>query len=71
MTEKRREARLNTGKVVEYIETANPPSGQQKSTFFGPDRSYVVQFYKDGRTNDPQRLARLEEVINGQHNITR
>ena len=71
MNGKKKQAQLTDGKVVEYYETANPPNGQQKETYFGPDRHYVVQFYKDSGQNDGPRLARLQEIIHGTRNITK
>ena len=71
MNGNKKQAQLTDGTLLEYFETANPPNGQQKETYFGPGRRYVVQLYKDANQNDGPRLARLQEIIHGTRNITR
>ncbi|MBI4750096.1 MAG: serine/threonine protein kinase [Acidobacteria bacterium] len=63
-------ATLFEGQTVEYLESANPPFGAMKQTYFSPDRTQVVQFYHPElaveRTN---RLERLKAIV-WKHNLT-
>ena len=64
------QARLADGRVVEFVRVPDPPDGTMKVTFFAPDKSYVVQFFKDSATaSDPYRLKRLEAIL-GKYNPT-
>jgi hypothetical protein len=64
-------AELSDGRILEYVLVPDPPAGGMKETFFAPDRSYVVQFYKDLQLEkDPNRLRRLDKVI-GPYNPTK
>lgn len=68
--EKLGEATLLNGKKLPYVITDNPPRGGMKYTYFAPDRSYVVQFFNDGKMgNDTDLRARLEAII-GRFNPT-
>jgi hypothetical protein len=63
-------AKLSDGREVEYVEVPDPPAGGMKHTYFGPDRSYVVQFYHDASIGkDPVRRKRLDAVL-GKFNPT-
>jgi hypothetical protein len=63
-------ATLMDGRTVEFKEVDDPPEGGMKRTYFSPDRSYVVQFYKDQSTaSDPQRIVRLQAIL-GKYNPT-
>lgn len=58
-------ATLKNGTVIEFVYVDDPPSGGMKKTFFTPDRQQVVQFFHDpAAAKDPQRLARLEAILN-------
>jgi hypothetical protein len=64
-------AELSDGRILEYVLVPDPPAGGMKETYFAPDRSYVVQFYKDLQLEkDPNRLRRLDRVI-GPYNPTK
>lgn len=66
----KRIATLKDGRTAEYLEVTDPPEGGMKRTYFGPDHSYVVQFFKDASAaHDMTRIARLEAVI-GRFNPT-
>lgn len=63
-------AELSDGRILEYVVVPDPPAGGMKSTYFAPDRSYVVQFYHDLQlSKDPCRRARLQAVL-GRFNPT-
>jgi hypothetical protein len=67
---KTEKAELSDGRTVEYVVVPDPPAGGMKCTYFGPDRSYVVQFYHDASLGkDPARRARLDAVL-GKFNPT-
>lgn len=63
-------ATLADGRVAEFVRVPDPPDGTMKRTYFAPDHSYVVQFFKDAATaTDPYRLRRLEAIL-GKYNPT-
>lgn len=63
-------ASLSDGRTVEFERVSDPPEGGMKRTYFSPDRSYVVQFYKNqSSAGDRQHLARLQAIL-GTHNPT-
>lgn len=62
-------AELSDGKKVQYVETDDPPAGAMKETYFSPDRSYVVQFFKNTKT-DSHRIRRLMDIL-ARYNLTK
>lgn len=55
---------LKDGRNVEFVVKPDPPEGGMKRTYFSPDRSYVVQFFKDQSAGrDPNRVLRLENIL--------
>jgi hypothetical protein len=55
-------ATLADGRTLKFVPSNDPPAGGMKNTYFAPDRSYVVQFYKEPN-RDPERLARLQSIL--------
>jgi hypothetical protein len=63
-------AELSDGRIAEYVMTPDPPGGAMTYTYFAPDRSYVVHFYRDAALQkDPGRRKRTE-MLTGKFNPT-
>lgn len=51
---------VNPGKTYAYVDNGEPMRGGMKDVYFGPDRSYVVAFYRDKQDyNQKERLKKL------------
>lgn len=64
------EAVLQDGTRLPYVVTENPPNGTMKYTYFSPDRSYVVQFFKDAEAGRNAELRNRISAIIGKYNPT-
>ncbi|HVG40206.1 MAG TPA: hypothetical protein VM888_01245, partial [Chitinophagaceae bacterium] len=48
---------INTGKTYAYVDNGEPMRGGMKDVYFGPDKTYVVAFYRDKQDfNSRERL---------------
>jgi len=51
---------ITPGKVYKYVDNGEPMRGGMKDVYFGPDKSYVVAFYRDKQDyNSRERLKKL------------
>jgi serine/threonine protein kinase len=51
---------IHTGKTYQYVDNGEPMRGGMKDVYFGPDRSYVVAFYRDKQDyNSRERLKKI------------
>ena len=51
---------INAGKAYEYVDNGEPMRGGMKDVYFGPDKTYVVAFYRDKQDyNQRERLKKL------------
>jgi hypothetical protein len=51
---------INAGKTYPYVDNGEPMRGGMKDVYFGPDKSYVVAFYRDKQDfNSRERLKKL------------
>lgn len=51
---------INMGKTYEYVDNGEPMRGGMKDVYFGPDKTYVVAFYRDKQDyNSRERLKKL------------
>ncbi len=51
---------INAGKTYQYVDNGEPMRGGMKDVYFGPDKSYVVAFYRDKQDyNSKERLKKL------------
>ena len=65
------EGTLADGRKIEYEIKDNPPRGGMKYTYFGPDKSYVVQFYNNPENGEDPNLQKRIKAIIGRYNPTR
>jgi hypothetical protein len=51
---------VHAGKTYQYVDNNDPMRGGMKDVYFGPDRSYVIAFYRDKQDfNSRERLKKL------------
>ena len=51
---------IHTGKTYPYVDNGEPMRGGMKDVYFGPDKSYVVAFYRDKQDyNSRERLKKI------------
>lgn len=51
---------INPGKTYQYVDNGEPMRGGMKDVYFGPDKSYVIAFYRDKQDfNSRERLKKL------------
>lgn len=51
---------IHTGKAYPFVNNGAPMQGGMKDVYFGPDRSYVVAFYRDKQDfNTKERLKKI------------
>ncbi|MDQ3844507.1 MAG: kinase, partial [Bacteroidota bacterium] len=51
---------ITPGKTYQYVDNGEPMRGGVKDVYFGPDRSYVVAFYrKEQDYNSKERLRKI------------
>ena len=64
------EAILIDGTKLPYVITSNPPKGSMKYTYFAPDKSYVIQFFNNSKTQDDENVKKRLEAIISKYNPT-
>src|SRR4030095_9312930 len=51
---------IHAGKTYPFVDNGEPMRGGMKDVYFGPDKSYVVAFYRDKQDyNSRERLKKL------------
>ena len=51
---------ITPGKTYQYVDNGEPMRGGMKDVYFGPDKSYVIAFYRDKQDyNSRERLKKL------------
>ena len=55
---------INIGKTYQYVDNGEPMRGGMKDVYFGPDKSYVVAFYRDKQDfNSRERLKKTCDPV--------
>lgn len=52
---------ITPGKTYQYVDNGEPMRGGMKDVYFGPDKSYVVAFYRD--VQDYNTKERLRKIV--------